>query len=297
MKSVFQSALLSMIFVSNLTLGSKGTDVVTLQQFLVSKGFLTIPAGVSYGYFGYLTQKALAQWQASNGISPAVGYFGPISQKVFATQTSPVVTAVIPSILPSVEPDTSATPGMRVNRVFLFRAFPYEVRPGDFLVLDGSGFSKTINKVYFNGASEVSATSSDGIKMGIAVPAFLNEGEYRLSVANVLGSTDNPDIKILIKVTNNPQPAPTIENASLTGDTVTLTGNGFTSSNNLFTTLGDSSGSVSSSGGLLTFRLSDRSRYEQTKKFTQGKYQASLWIYVENEHGINKDPFMLDIII
>ncbi len=301
MKSVFQSALLSMIFVSNLTVGSRGTEVTTLQQFLVDNGYLVMPAGVSYGYFGYLTQKALARWQEFNGISPAVGYFGPISQSAFVKQTKSSITPPISApvsldVLPSVETDTLTAPGMRVNRVMLFRAFPFEARPGDMIELDGSGFSKTLNKIYFNDGNELTATSTDGIVMKVFVPIMLGEGEYQLSVSNVLGSSD-PDIKILLKVTNNPQPAPTIENASLTGDTVTLTGNGFTSSNNLFTTLGDSSGSISSSGNMLTFRLSDLSRYSQTKKFTQGKYQASLWIYVQNEHGINKDPYKLDMVI
>lgn len=65
---------------TNLTIGSRGTDVVQLQQFLVGKGFLTMPAGVAYGYFGPLTQSALARYQASVGIAPAVGYFGPITR-------------------------------------------------------------------------------------------------------------------------------------------------------------------------------------------------------------------------
>ena len=297
MKSISKSALLSMIFISNLTLGSKGADVADLQQFLVSKSFLTMPAGVPYGYFGALTQKALAQWQISSGISPAVGYFGPISQKAFATQTSSVATPVVPSVLPSAQPDTSAAPGMRVNRVMLFRAFPYEVRPGDSLVLDGSGFSRTLNKVYFNGDNALDATSTDGTTMKISVPANLTEGEYKLSISNVLGSSD-PDIKVLLKVTNSPQPAPTIESASIVGDTVMLIGNGFTATNNLFTTFGNSSNSVSSNGTTLSFRLPDLSWYDKIKKSLLGRlYQATLWIYVQNEHGINENPYKLETII
>jgi len=65
---------------TNLTVGSTGADVTELQQMLVAKGFLQMPAGVSYGYFGPLTKAAVASWQAANGISPAVGYFGPISR-------------------------------------------------------------------------------------------------------------------------------------------------------------------------------------------------------------------------
>jgi len=66
----------SYTFNQDLTLGSKGADVIALQQFLINKGYLT---GVSSptGYFGTLTQKALAAYQSANGISPAAGYFGP----------------------------------------------------------------------------------------------------------------------------------------------------------------------------------------------------------------------------
>ncbi len=64
----------------NLTLGSAGADVVALQDMLIAGGHLVMPAGVSKGYFGALTQTAVAKWQAANGIAPAAGYFGPISR-------------------------------------------------------------------------------------------------------------------------------------------------------------------------------------------------------------------------
>ena len=47
-----------------------------LQQFLITKGYLTAVSAPT-GYFGALTQDALADYQSANGISPAVGYFGP----------------------------------------------------------------------------------------------------------------------------------------------------------------------------------------------------------------------------
>lgn len=67
-------------FTQTLTLGSTGAEVVELQSFLEAQGTLTIPAGVSKGYFGGLTQSALAAYQAMEGISPAVGYFGPVTR-------------------------------------------------------------------------------------------------------------------------------------------------------------------------------------------------------------------------
>jgi hypothetical protein len=78
-------------FSADLTLGSSGADVTALQNWLISKGY-SIPAGAT-GYFGAQTQAALARYQAAEGISPAAGYFGPITRaKVNATATPDVDT-------------------------------------------------------------------------------------------------------------------------------------------------------------------------------------------------------------
>src|SRR3989338_8131770 len=73
----------SYAFNTDLTLGSKGADVTALQQILVSKGYLTMPAGVAMGYFGTLTQSAVSKYQAAAGISPTAGYFGPKTRLAF----------------------------------------------------------------------------------------------------------------------------------------------------------------------------------------------------------------------
>ncbi|MCR4275823.1 MAG: peptidoglycan-binding protein [Candidatus Parcubacteria bacterium] len=65
-------------FSRSLTIGSTGADVTCLQSALIAGGF-SIPAGAT-GYFGTQTRAAVASWQASRNVAPAVGYFGPISQ-------------------------------------------------------------------------------------------------------------------------------------------------------------------------------------------------------------------------
>ncbi len=70
----------------SITVGGRGEDVKALQRFLNSKGFTVSPIGDgSIGkettYFGLKTRSALARFQASVGIKPAVGYFGPITRK------------------------------------------------------------------------------------------------------------------------------------------------------------------------------------------------------------------------
>lgn len=66
-------------FTRSLTDGSSGADVTCLQTYLTGTGHFTFAGGAT-GYFGPVTQAAVAAWQAANGVAPAVGYFGPISQ-------------------------------------------------------------------------------------------------------------------------------------------------------------------------------------------------------------------------
>lgn len=68
-------------FSRSLTIGSTGTDVTCLQQALIGGGF-SIAAGAT-GYFGTQTRTAVAAWQSSKNIAPAVGYFGTISRAAF----------------------------------------------------------------------------------------------------------------------------------------------------------------------------------------------------------------------
>jgi hypothetical protein len=72
-------------FTRSLTVGSRGEDVRELQKFLNAKGFTVSASGAgSPGsettLFGAATRAALAKYQASVGISPAAGYFGPATR-------------------------------------------------------------------------------------------------------------------------------------------------------------------------------------------------------------------------
>ena len=97
-------------FTRNLTVGSRGDDVVALQNILISKGHLA--AGLNTGYFGNLTKAAVAKWQASMGISPAVGYVGPISRASLNSMGG-VVTP--PGVPPVVVPGSGLMIGLAVG--------------------------------------------------------------------------------------------------------------------------------------------------------------------------------------
>ena len=74
-----------------LFLGTRGTDVQELQQFLKDKGFYTYPEIT--GYFGPVTTAALKAYQQANGLEP-VGFVGPQTRAklVEAAEVTPPVT-------------------------------------------------------------------------------------------------------------------------------------------------------------------------------------------------------------
>ena len=80
--SAIESASANASFNRDLETGSRGTDVRALQAYLNSHGFPVAASGAGSpgnetDLFGGLTRAALAKWQASVGITPAAGYFGP----------------------------------------------------------------------------------------------------------------------------------------------------------------------------------------------------------------------------
>ena len=75
------------LFTRDLALNATGPDVTSLQQLLISQGYLA-PQYVT-GFFGPLTKQALIKYQVAKGIAPAIGYFGPITRtSVNAANTS-----------------------------------------------------------------------------------------------------------------------------------------------------------------------------------------------------------------
>lgn len=66
-------------FDRNLTVGSRGADVESLQNFLTEHG---VYSGPVTGYFGNLTKEGVRKFQTENNISPVSGYFGPLTRSV-----------------------------------------------------------------------------------------------------------------------------------------------------------------------------------------------------------------------
>ncbi len=73
---------------TDLQVGSRGDDVLWLQNFLITKSIgpaaVQLGSNGATGYFGTLTQQALAEYQTFAGITPATGYFGPLTRAYIA---------------------------------------------------------------------------------------------------------------------------------------------------------------------------------------------------------------------
>ena len=80
-------------FTKSLKKGATGAEVSALQTLLVSKGLLTMPAGVAMGTFGNLTVSAVKAYQASKGIS-TVGQVGPATRAALNAEGAVVSTGV-----------------------------------------------------------------------------------------------------------------------------------------------------------------------------------------------------------
>ena len=79
--------IITTTFFRDLQLGMTGDDVKELQRFLNNKGFTITHSGFgSLGNetntFGSLTKQALIKFQISHSITPAIGYFGPLTRAV-----------------------------------------------------------------------------------------------------------------------------------------------------------------------------------------------------------------------
>lgn len=72
----------------NLTIGSTGRGVVALQGLMTELGYLNVPAGVPFGYYGSLTKNAVSKYQASQYVTPTVGYYGPLTKVAMFTDFS-----------------------------------------------------------------------------------------------------------------------------------------------------------------------------------------------------------------
>lgn len=131
-------------FATDLASGRSGAEVTRLQQFLISQGY-TIPAGAT-GFFGEQTRLALAHYQRAENISPAAGYFGPVTRaKVNVACSVPVLPPVTEN--GGVTPPTTVPSNPALNGEAAFQDFSLE--KGDDATIEEGDENRVIADIEF----------------------------------------------------------------------------------------------------------------------------------------------------
>lgn len=167
-------------FTRSLTMESEGADVTCLQDYLTGTGHFTFSGG-STGYFGSITRTAVAAWQAANGVAPAVGYFGPISQAKYNSLVAvSVPTTPTTPTTPSVGTGLSVGTTVQASNT-LAPDSAARVPFTSFTITAGSDGDVTVNGVVV----ERVGLSADAVFAGIVL---LDENDQQLSTAKTLNS-------------------------------------------------------------------------------------------------------------
>jgi peptidoglycan hydrolase-like protein with peptidoglycan-binding domain len=89
-------------------MGSVGEDVRALQRLLNARGYAIALTGVGSpgnesDTFGAKTRAALVKFQKAQGITPASGYYGPMTRMRLATTPTPTAPVVAPTSVRDLE--------------------------------------------------------------------------------------------------------------------------------------------------------------------------------------------------
>jgi peptidoglycan hydrolase-like protein with peptidoglycan-binding domain len=152
-------------FYRSLSFGASGTDVTALQTYLNEQGYLSVNPT---GYFGPLTQSAVARWQAQGGVvglgASGSGIFGPLSRGYFLRScgtTSNPGGGSVPTSTPQSVLNFSATPssGIAPLTVQFTVSAPQGTTVGN-LISFGDGATGTLGFVPVCSSCNLLATAS-----------------------------------------------------------------------------------------------------------------------------------------
>lgn len=173
----------------DLTVGSSGAAVTCLQQMLIAAGY-SIPAGAT-GYFGQQTKSAVMAWQAAAGITPAAGYFGPISRSHWGMSTGGTGSTGGTSTVPG------CMPGAMFSSTTGASCFPTSTVPG---CVAGAMFSSTTGAPCSGGSTGTTGLTGSGRLTNVSsygdVDSDIKEGDSATGVVGVSADATSGDVAI-----------------------------------------------------------------------------------------------------
>ncbi|OGF51489.1 hypothetical protein A3I27_03875 [Candidatus Giovannonibacteria bacterium RIFCSPLOWO2_02_FULL_43_11b] len=174
-------------FTRSLKQGLTGADVRCLQQYLNSTAFKVAASGAgSPGgettYFGPATKSAIAKWQAANGVAPAAGLFGPLSQAKYNSLVASGPTPTPgPTPIPGVGTGLQVMPGTQPANYIA----PGGAARVPFTVIKLTAAND--GDVTVNGVTvERTGPAADGAFVGVVL---LDENGVQMGISKTLNST------------------------------------------------------------------------------------------------------------
>ena len=155
-------------FSKNLTVGSKGDDVMNLQKVLNMSADTQVAAtgagskGSETSSFGQLTKAAVVKFQKKNGISPSVGYVGALTRAKLNGTAPVVVVPPVSTSTPSTLPQGGAV------------AVAAGTQPGNSLAPQGASRVPFTTVVLTAGSADVTVNSITVERVGLAQDAVFS---------------------------------------------------------------------------------------------------------------------------
>ena len=185
-----------------------------------------------------------------------------------------------------------------ITDVRVYGVDPYQVKPGQKVVINGVGFKEKQNIFSFGGVDTEAIDCAYSTYCEAVVPASVPFGEQVVSLRNSQGSSVGSQYPAKVYVTQNPIPAPVL--SSITPDAVDVSssyystslvikGEGFSNSGNyIYTPLGKS-GPYNSDGKTLTFIFGDLKNTDDIIKngFSVNAISLGLPMRVQNSQGFS----------
>ena len=180
-------------FNTNLTVGSRGTDVMNLQKTLNMSSDTKLAGtgagspGMETSTFGPATKAAVIKFQIKNGITPAVGYVGPITRAKLNTMGGVVVIPPVPPVIPGLPQGGALT-------------VTASTQPANSLAPQSASRVPFTTVTLTAGANDVTVNSITVQRVGLAANAvfsgvvLLKSDGMQIGVAKTLNSSDQATV-------------------------------------------------------------------------------------------------------
>lgn len=189
-----------------------------------------------------------------------------------------------------------------LKKVTVYNVEPYQIKPGQKVVVNGLGFTEKDNTFSFGGSRLSGVSCSYSTYCEVLIPKDVSLGEQSVELSNSNGNSSNQGFPVKIFATNNPISPPSILSVipgsikeSDIGMNIIIKGERFTSTENyVYTPLGRVGPYSSDDGKTILFSL--KGMKDIDKFIERGKLlktdSIALPLRVDNEQGVGNSSFI-----